>query len=135
MRSLGRLTPSQGIAAMQSINIAVINPVFMLVFLGTGLTCLILACSSFYTWNIRGAGYLLAGSLLYLLGTRMVTMVFNVPWNNRLAAVDPATENSAILWKAYMSSWTAWNHVRTAAALGAAVCLIIALCFRKSRMI
>ena len=40
MSALARLPAPQGIAAMQSINITVINPVFMLVFMGTALTCL-----------------------------------------------------------------------------------------------
>jgi uncharacterized membrane protein len=35
MSALARLQPSQGIAAMQSINITVINPWFMAAFLGT----------------------------------------------------------------------------------------------------
>jgi uncharacterized membrane protein len=33
MKALGRLPPAEGIAAMQSINIAVINPVFLTAFL------------------------------------------------------------------------------------------------------
>jgi hypothetical protein len=39
MRALARIAPPQGIAAMQSINVAVINPVFMAVFLGTRGRC------------------------------------------------------------------------------------------------
>ncbi len=35
MNALARLQPTQGIAAMQSINITVINPLFMAAFLGT----------------------------------------------------------------------------------------------------
>lgn len=35
MNALARLQPTQGIAAMQSINITVINPLFMAPFLGT----------------------------------------------------------------------------------------------------
>ena len=34
MRALGRLPAAHGIAAMQSINIAVVNPWFMTVFMG-----------------------------------------------------------------------------------------------------
>jgi uncharacterized membrane protein len=56
-----------------------------------------------------------------------VTIVFNVPLNNALAAVDPASADGARLWTAYITSWTFWNHVRTVAALAAAASLIIAL--------
>ena len=36
MQALGRLAPREGIAAMQSINVVVINPLFFLAFFGTG---------------------------------------------------------------------------------------------------
>ena len=34
---------------------------------------------------------MIAGGLLYVVGMFVVTMVFNVPLNNALAAVDPAS--------------------------------------------
>jgi uncharacterized membrane protein len=48
MRALARIAPPQGIAAMQSINVAVINPVFMAAFLGTGALCAALAVLSLF---------------------------------------------------------------------------------------
>jgi uncharacterized membrane protein len=127
MKALGRLQPAQGIAAMQSINIVVINPVFMLAFLGTAVVCAAVAVTALLTWNRPGAGYLLAGSLLYIAGTFLVTMIFNVPRNNALAAVDPASAAGAGVWAGYLTGWTAWNHVRTVAALAAAGLLTIGL--------
>jgi uncharacterized membrane protein len=131
MTALARLPPAQGIAAMQSINVAVINPWFMTAFLGTGAGCLALAVSSLLTWHKPGAVYLLVGSLLYLVGTLLVTMVCNVPRNDALAAVDPASAEGARLWASYVTSWTAWNHVRTVAALAAAASLTMALCLSR----
>lgn len=131
MNALGRLPPAQGIAAMQSINIVVINPLFMATFFGTAAGCVLLAASSLFMWHKPGAVYLLLGSLLYLVGTILVTIVFNVPRNEALAAVDPASADGASLWAGYVSSWTAWNHVRTAAALAAAALLTTALCLPR----
>lgn len=128
MKALAQQTPAQGIAAMQSINITVINPLFMLAFLGTGVTCLILAVSSLLKWHQPGAVYLLIGSLLYLVGTVLVTIVFNVPLNDALAIVKPDSTDGANLWSSYLTNWTFWNHVRTAAALAAATLLTLALC-------
>jgi uncharacterized membrane protein len=82
-------------------------------------------------WHQPGSAYLLAGSLLYIVGAFLVTMVFNVPRNNALAAVDPASAEGARLWAGYVTRWTAWNHVRTAAALAAATSLTIALCLPR----
>jgi uncharacterized membrane protein len=128
MKALARLSPAQGIAAMQSINIVVINPAFFTVFFGTAAGCVFLAISSLSRWQKPGAFYLLIGSLLYLCGTILVTVFFNVPRNDALAAVDPAKSDGARLWADYVVSWTAWNHVRTVAALAAAALLTIALC-------
>ena len=127
MNALARLPPAHGIAAMQSINIAVINPIFMAVFMGTALSSVFLAVASLLKWQSPRTGYLLIGGLLYLAGTFLVTMVFNVPLNNALAVVDPASADAASLWSRYVSSWTAWNHVRTVAALAAAASFTLAL--------
>ena len=127
MKALAHLPPAQGIAAMQSINVAIINPLFMVAFLGTALGCVALAVSSLLRWNEPSAVYLLFGSLLYLIGTIMVTVVINVPWNDKLAAVEADTADGASLWLRYVVAWTAWNHVRTVAAITAAASLTFGL--------
>ena len=127
MKALGRLAPAQGIAAMQSINVVVINPVFLIAFFGTAMGCLAVAISALRTWDNPAAAYLLAGGLLYLGGSFVVTIVFNVPRNNALAAVEPSSAAGEALWAKYLTTWTAWNHVRTVAALAATAFLSIAL--------
>ncbi|HEU5312187.1 MAG TPA: anthrone oxygenase family protein, partial [Candidatus Udaeobacter sp.] len=82
MRALAALPTPQGIAAMKSINIAVINPMFLGVFLGTAVGCVILVVSALLTWQQPGAACILVGSALYLLGTFLVTTIFNVPRND-----------------------------------------------------
>jgi uncharacterized membrane protein len=84
MRALAALPPSQGIAAMKSINIAVLNPIFLGVFLGTAVGCVILVVSALLRWHRLGAACVLVGSALYLLGTFLVTGVFNVPCDDAL---------------------------------------------------
>lgn len=127
MRALGRIAPAQGIVAMQSINVAVINPLFLGVLFGTAVLCVLLAVAAFMTWPAPGAAYLLAGSLLYVIGNIVVTMTGNVPLNNALAAARPDSGDGARLWAHYLTRWTAWNHVRTVTALAAAACFILAL--------
>jgi len=127
MPALARLPPAQGIAAMQSINITVINPLFMGALFGTAAASVFLAVTALQSWQEPGAVYLLAGSLLYVLGTVGVTIGLNVPLNNALAAVVADSAEGAQLWRHYLAKWTAWNHVRTAAALAAAAGLTIAL--------
>jgi uncharacterized membrane protein len=61
-----------------------------------------------------------------------VTMVFNVPLNNALAAVSSAEGEGGALWTRYLSDWTFWNHVRTAAPLIAMVLFIWGLVLQRS---
>ena len=128
MKALSRLPAPQGIAAMQSINIVVITPLFMLVLFGTGAVCVLLAVFSVSKWQQPGAASAFAGSLIYFVGTVLVTIVFHVPRNNRLASVHPESADGRRLWSEYLRSWTLGNHVRTVAALTAAAFLTIALC-------
>lgn len=133
MKALSRLPPAEGIAAMQSINIAVINPVFLSAFLGTAAACVLAIISSILRWHDPSSVYLLAGSLLYLVGSFLVTVAFNIPRNDALALLAPTDPDSADRWAGYLTSWTAWNHVRTVAALAAAALFAIALSHGKAQ--
>jgi len=129
MNALGRLQPPQGIAAMQSINITAINPLFMTAIFGTGAVCLFWTVFSLLNWHEASSAYLLAGSLLYLYGTVIVTILVNVPLNDALATVDPASAEGANLWIKYLAEWTLWNHARTIAPLVSAIFFTLALRF------
>jgi uncharacterized membrane protein len=130
MKALGNLPPAQGIAAMQSINVAVINPWFLTPFVGTAATCVLMAIVSLVWWNDPRAPYWLAGGVLYVIGTFLVTMLFNVPRNDALGLVASSSPEAASLWVSYLSTWTAWNHVRMIAALAAAASFTLAFRFR-----
>ena len=120
MKGLGNIPPAQGIAAMQSINVTVINPLFLIPFMGTVVVCVVLAIAAVRQWHSPAAMFVLAGAVLYCVGTFLVTMLLNVPRNNALAAMTPSSVEASALWVTYLSEWTFWNHVRTAAALIAA---------------
>jgi uncharacterized membrane protein len=127
MKGLDRLPSATGIAAMQSINAAVGNPVFGLTFAGTALVCLVLAVSSLFMLGEDGAPLVLIGSLLYLAGGLMLTVRYHIPRNNRLMKLDPAGSGSEDWWRRYVAEWTTWNHVRTLASLAATGLLAVAL--------
>jgi uncharacterized membrane protein len=130
MKALDQLPPAHGIAAMQSINAVVVNPWFLTPFVGTAAACLVMASAALVGWQDPRASYWLAGSVLYLSGAFLVTGLFNVPRNRALAVVAPSSPEAARLWVAYVSTWTAWNHVRTVAALAAGAYFILALRLR-----
>jgi uncharacterized membrane protein len=78
-------------------------------------------------WSQAGSRYLLVGCLLYIVGTFLVTMVFNVPLNNAIAAVEPASAEGATVWSSYLTNWTLWNTVRTVASALALIAFILGL--------
>jgi uncharacterized membrane protein len=127
MKALGRLRPSEGAAAMQSINITVINPLFMTALFGTGLLSLVLIGWGFADLDEPYAGWLIAAGVTYLVGIIATTGGYHVPRNNALARVDPASEEGARVWRTYLVEWTRMNHVRTAAGLASAALLAVAL--------
>ncbi|MBZ9917046.1 MULTISPECIES: DUF1772 domain-containing protein [unclassified Mesorhizobium] len=119
MPAMARLPAAGGIAAMNSINITVITPMFMTALFGTGLICLVLIAGAIIGWQQPGSFWLLAGAVIYLVGNPIVTMVFNVPLNDALAAIDPASSNGAAVWTTYLRDWVMWNHVRAITAITA----------------
>lgn len=128
MQALSRLKASKGIEAMQNINVTVLNLWFLGTFMGTAVICLILAVSTYWRWGQPGMNYLLTGSLLYIIGTFLVTVFYNVPMNNALKSMVSTSEEASDYWLyIYLTKWTFWNHVRTTAALLGAISLIIAL--------
>lgn len=124
MAGLGRIAPEQGATAMNSINVTVINPGFMLALFGTGLLCLIAGAMAFGTLGTLDGKLILAAALLYVVGCDGVTMALNVPLNNALAAAPAGTPEAAALWTRYLRDWTFWNSVRTAASLAASVLFV-----------
>jgi uncharacterized membrane protein len=127
MPALKRLTLERGIAAMQSINELAVTPAFMTALFGTAVACLGLAAWTVISTDGRTTALVLLGGALYLVGAIGVTIVCNVPLNNRLATLHPQSTGAASYWDEYLTQWTAWNHLRTLGALAAAALLTIAL--------
>lgn len=127
MPALGRLPAAQGVAAMQSVNVAAVRPAFMTGLFGTALLSAGLVAYALVTWGDRRAVLLAVGGVLYLVGTIGLTLGYHVPLNNALAVVDAGSPEASELWVSYLREWTRANSVRSAAALGAAVAYIWAL--------
>lgn len=131
MRALERIPPAVGMWAMQSINIYILNWKFLGVFLGTGVVCAALAIVGVVQWRPPGSVWLIAGGMIYIVGSIGVTVIFNVPMNNALMVADPFTPEGKDLWSDYLTNWTFWNHVRTIASLVASASFIAALIYGR----
>jgi uncharacterized membrane protein len=133
MRGLDRTGPVQAITAMRGINTAANGSrAFLLVYFGAGVLAAALGVTAAVQLHQPGSWYSLVGGVVGVLAA-VITMAFNVPLNNHLDGVDPAGlsgADAAREWQAYLSTWTAWNHVRTATAFAAAALMLIGLQYR-----
>jgi len=126
MRGLRSLPAPAGMAAMQSMNKAAPNPLFVLALVGTGIACAVLGVVAATSWSAPGAPWALVGSALYV-ASLLVTMTYHVPRNNAFDLVDPSSPDAAGRWARYLSEWLPWNHARASAALASVVVLAISL--------
>lgn len=126
MRSLANMPPSQGILAMQLINRDAPNPLFVAAIVGAGVVGVPVALSEFDSSDQTYAKYLFAGVILSLLAFA-ITMLFNVPRNNALDAVDPDSTAGKDYWALYLVSWTRWNTLRGIASLASVACYMLAI--------
>ena len=127
MGGLKRLPPSQGVAAMQSINRQAPTPLFMLLLFGTGATCLLLGIDSVRDIDSLDAKPRLVASAAYLIGVVALTIGYHVPRNDLLANVDPNSADGIAYWATYVKEWVRMNHVRTIAPLETSIILVLTL--------
>lgn len=120
MQALQDQPHPQGVRAMQAINRRVLNPVFMLVFMGTALLCVVLLGAVWWQ-TVANAAYIISGALLYLVGVFGITAAGNVPLNEQLARSEAEP-----FWREYLNRWLLWNHLRTLAAGLAMLCFVLA---------
>ena len=128
MTGLDRAQPAEAIAAMRGVNAeAQANAPFLVMFVGSAVLALGVGVAAMFRLSQPGTGYVLAGAVLALVGF-VVTIAFNVPLNDHLAAVEPSGATAADAsreWRAYLVPWTSWNHVRTVAPLLASVLMLV----------
>jgi len=123
LQSLADLPAEHGMFAMQRINKRIINPIFLLFFLGTPALCLLAGVLTVIEPVAPGRLLVLGGAVAYLVGPFGITVLFNVPLNNRLA--NENSKNAADYWPQYQEKWQFWNHIRTYLGVISIVCLAL----------
>lgn len=113
MSGLAQAVPASGIAAMQGINRMVLRTEFVFAILALAAITPGFALYAYFALEGRAAVLIVAAAAIYLPSTFFMTMLGNVPMNNRLDRTDPASLQGAEYWAHYLRRWTALNHVRT----------------------
>ena len=130
MSALGRIEQVHAVSTMNSINSIILRSWFMPFFFGTTLASLILVIFGLTQSSEPGALPMLAGGIIYVAGMFLCTIIFNVPLNNALAAVEPSSAAAASVWPRFLKDWTLWNHVRTISCIASTALYITAIAAR-----
>ncbi len=131
MKALARAPSHEGIAAMQSINVVVLNPSFLGAFLGTTVISVLIVALAVKGWGTPSGTLFLAGALLYIVGTFLITGLGNVPLNDQLATLSASDPEAISVWEHYLDRWTLLNTIRTVAAAAATLMFTFGLLLRS----
>lgn len=129
---LGKLSDKEFLNAMQNINKEVQNPIFFICFFGA-LSMLFISC--FLQSYQNSFTFLIVATLVYLLGVFFVTVLVNVPLNNKLDLFDisNSTEITAKQMRnVFEKRWNFWNNLRTVASILSLLFVILA-CIQKTK--
>jgi uncharacterized membrane protein len=127
-------SPQAHITTMQAINRKILNPLFMLSFLGPTA---LLPLAAIQHWGAPQFPLLVAAALLHIIGANGVTVVGNVPLNDRLDKVNVAqlgeaeAERVRQAFQGEGSAWMRFHHIRTLASIAAAA-LVLMVCLSKN---
>lgn len=125
MRSLAAAHPAAGIEAMQWINRKVYRSFFLVMLLGLAPAAIGFAVFAHVTLTGMERNWIFAGAATYLVAVFGITMLGNVPMNNRLDRVNRSTAEAVTYWRTYARTWTRFNHVRTIGSVVTAVCFLL----------
>jgi len=114
-----KLMDATYLESMQSINRAILNPLFYTVFFGPFLFP---AVSSFFAYSTNKTAFalFLAAALIYAIGTIGVTALGNIPLNDQLDILNLTEMNSkqrSAFRTDYESKWNQFHSIRTAFSL------------------
>lgn len=135
---LAKLSDSQYIAAMQSINREIQNPVFFISFMGTLLMLPISTFVQYKDGTMNGFWLLLTATILYCIGTFGVTIVGNVPLNEALDKFSLQSVTILQITEArtrFEIPWNRYHTIRTIASIIALLLVIIACISKPAKQI
>jgi uncharacterized membrane protein len=121
---LRRVDDLSYVTVFRAINGSIVNPLFMLVFLGAPIAS---GAATTLHLDAQGTLPLLVAGLVLGLTTFAVTALVNVPLNNRLvvAPIGDAQQRKQARER-FETRWNQWNHVRTVTSIAAVALLAIA---------
>ena len=134
---LAKINDVSYLQAFHSMNRAILNPLFFVVFFGLVILMLVLSYLSFQTSINNQFWYVILATILYFVGVMGVTIIGNVPLNNALEALQIESmtpEQMDEFRKGFESKWNRLNIIRTISSTLAFLLLAIA-CAREFKFV
>ncbi len=113
-----RVADTSYVETMQHINRAIINPAFIIPFMGLPIVIGLAAFLQFRAGDARRGWLLTSAAVTYVVGVLGVTVGGNVPLNDALDAFDLTASNDQAIGDrrhTYETPWNRWHYLRTAA--------------------
>ena len=126
MRGLLRAAPAGGIDSMQQLNRTVFRSVFLATFFALVPISIAFGIYAWFALDGAAKSLIIAAAIIYLPFVFIVTAAGNVPMNERLDKMDPASPEAATYWSVYGRVWTRWNTLRTLGSIATAGCYLLA---------
>jgi uncharacterized membrane protein len=123
------------VAAMQSINKAIQNPIFFICFFGILLLLPICTYVHFSTPTTPRFWFILSAAIVYFVGVFSVTILGNIPLNNTLEKfklLNATAESIALQRSLFENKWNTLNTIRTISSVSA-LALIIFACINANK--
>jgi uncharacterized membrane protein len=113
MAGLLRAEPAAGIESMQWINRTVLRTEFVAALLSIAVFSVAFAIYALFVFTGPGRLSIVVAALIYIPSVFLMTILGNVPMNNRLEKLDHRSDKAAVYWVIYGKQWTRLNHIRT----------------------
>lgn len=130
---LAKIDNASYLHAFQSMNRAILNPLFFVIFFGLLVLLPMLSYSSFRDSVSSQYWYAILATIIYFIGIMGVTIGGNVPLNKALEVlqIDSITPDEMdIFRKGFESKWNRLNLIRTISSTATFLLLVI-MCVRE----
>ena len=127
MKALANLPAPEGAKAMNEINEVIVKTLFLPLFFGSTLLITGAGFWHLFYWQDGRSLMVVMAAIMYLFGMFGVTVLGNVPLNNRLKKSEESEQVLVQFWAKYFLQWTRLNHVRTISCIAACALLVLSV--------
>ena len=117
---LAKIKDASYLHAFQSMNRAILNPLFFVVFFGLVVLLPLLSYFTFQHSTGNQFWLVVSATVVYFVGIMAVTIAGNIPLNNKLEALQIESmtpEQMDEFRKGFESKWNRLNHIRTISSI------------------